>query len=423
MAPVLHREPSRGLSAALLAAVGLLAGSTSLGAEAAKPPPTRPPVRRPVRRPPDALRGELPPGPETPPEKLPAQYHGALGQVYLQHRQWAKAEESFQAAYSKEKEPLRRAQYAYSLAQLLMRKKGYDKAAPLLEEAVEHAPATARTYQTRRYRMTLAALYEKTGQAEKAEAVYQGWLKAAPKGYERTMARRELLRLWQRTARLDAAIARYETTLKDTPGDKEALETLRLIYTSIKPNSQKALAVAQKLAEANPDDRDAAMHLLSALELARKYDEAIALIEKLGDKRPVDRDYLTTRLMYLYIRSGQKDKALGLVEGILKKGPESGELHGRAAGFYSQLGKHAEALAQYQAAAKLAKTTADRERYLLSAAYVARRAKNYEQAEALVRPLLQSKSRYTLGQAKRLLFDLYEEQNKLDKLEITPGKP
>jgi len=303
-----------------------------------------------------------------------------------------------------------------------MRKKELDKALPLIEEAVKNSPPASRTYQTRRYRTTLASLYEKMGQPEKAEALYQEWLKNASIGYERDMARRGLLRLWQRTGKLAAAVAKYEATLEKKPDEKDALEALRLVYTSIKPDPEKALAVAEKLVAVEPRNRDAAMQLLSAYERARKFDKAIELLKELMARYPAEARFLSTRLVFLYIQSGQKDEAKHLAAEMLAKGPETSELHGRAASIYLQLGMIDHTLAQYKAAARLARRDSERERYLLAAAHVARRAKKYKKAEELVSKLLKSQSKAMVTQAKRLLFELYEEQNKLDQLEMAPGK-
>ena len=81
-----------------------------------------------------------------------------------------------------------------------------------------------------------------------------------------------------------------------------------------------------------------------------------------------------------------------------------------------------EALEQYDAAARLAPTAPERERYQLSAAHAARRAKKYGKAEKVVKALMKSRSQPIVAQAKRLLFDLYEEQNKLDQLQVQPEK-
>ena len=420
------RRVERAVAACWLALVLALPAVPVRGA-ALPPPPPRPPVRRPpVRRPTptfSSIRGELPAGPETPAEQLPAQYFGALGQTHLQYKQWSKAEEAYQQAYAKEKDAARRVQYAYNLGRLHMRKKEYEKALPFLKAAADGAPDTSRSYDARYYRTVLAGLLEKMERFKEAEEVYQEWVKKAGEGYQRTMARRELLRFWHRAGKLDAAIAVYEGTLRVKPGDKEALETLRLIYTSIKPDAGKALAVAEKLAEADPDDRDAALYLLSAFERAKKYDKAIALIQRLVDKHPADTKHLSSRLVYLYVQSGQKDKAVAHAKAMLEKGPKTADLHSRAASIYQQLSMVEEALEQYEAAAGLAKRPADRERYLYSAALTARRAKKYEKAEGFAMTLVNSESKLMVRQAKRLLFELYEEQNKLDQLQIAPRKP
>jgi len=413
-------EGPRWMGAALAAAT-LWFVSTVLGA-AAPPPPPAPPRRVPARPArPAILPGELPPGEPTPKEQLPAQYFAGLGQLHMQHKQWPEAEAAYAEAYAREKQPSLRADIAYRLGQLHMRKKELDKALPLLEEAVKSAGSGARSYTARRYRLGLASIYEKQGQPEKAEALYEAWAKGTGSAYEKQMARRELLRLWQRSGKLDAAVARYEATLKEKPNDRETLDILRLIYTSVKPDAQKALALAESTVAAYPDDREAAMHLLSAYERVRNYDKAVPLLQKLMEKYPKESPMLSTRLVFLYIQAGQKDKAAELASGMLAKGPETSELHGRVASIYLQLGKVDEALGQYEAAAKLSKTPTERERYQLSAAHAARRSKEYAKAEGFIKELAKSKSKAIVAQAKRLLFEIYEEQNKLDQLEITPG--
>ena len=368
------------------------------------------------------MHGELPAGPETPPEKLPAQYFAAIGATEIQYQQWSKAEAAFAEAYQREKDAARRAAYAYRLGQLHIRKKALAEAVPLLEEAVKSIKPDARSYEGRRYRSTLAGLYEKLNQPDKVEAVYRDWIASAEPRYERDLARRQLLAFWKRVGKLAQAIQRYEATLAEKPGDKETLAILRLIYTSIQPDPDKALAVAEKLAAADPDDRDAALQLVSAYERAHKYDKAIPLLEKLVEKNPRDASFLSSRLVHLYVQTGQKDKAMAFARSLLEKEPDSPEAHSRVAAIYQRLGLIDDSLAEYEAAARLSKTDAQRERYLLSAAHSARRAKKYDKAEQLAKSLAASKSKLTAAQAKRLLFDLYEEQNKLDQLELAPRK-
>ena len=325
-------------------AATLLFGGKATAAEARAPEPkapepkAAPPVRRPVVRPPVAApMGELPDVPETPAEKLPAQFFAATGQVCLQYAQWTKAEECFREAYGRDKDAGARADYAFSLGQLLVRKKDYDKALPLLEEALKNVPEASRTLLLRRCRLALAALYEKMNQPEKVEALYQEWMKDPSSPMETDMARRELLRYWQRAGKLDAAVAKYEAALKEKADDRQALEMLGLVYSSVKPDPQKALAVAEKLVELQPQDRATAMQLLSAYEQAAQYDKAIALVSKLTERYPDAADTLTFRLAYLYVRSGQKEKAKEFAASMLAKGPEMSQRHGVAAGICSLL--------------------------------------------------------------------------------------
>ena len=368
------------------------------------------------------MGGELPEGPEAPADKLPAQYFAAIGETEIQYQQWSKAESAFAEACKREKDASRRTPYAYRLGQLHMRNKAFDKALPLIEAAVQNQKDDARNYDARRYRMTLATLYERMGKTEKVEAVYQDWLKAASSRYERDLARGQLLGFWKRTGKLDEVVKRYEAAVKEKPDDKDALSTLRLIYTSVKPDPAKALAITEKLAAADPADRDTALHLVSAYERARKYDKAIPLLEQLIAKNPRDAGFLASRLVNLYVQSNQKDKAIAYAKGMLDKEPKSADAHSRVAGIYQRLGLTDDSLAEYEAAAQLSKSGPQRDRYFLSAAHAARHAKKYAKAEELAKKLVASGSKTTAAQAKRLLFDLYEEQNKLDQIELAPRK-
>ncbi len=399
-------------------------GAQALGAAAPRPPlaPPPPAPRPPIVRPPRTVSGQLPEGPETPADKLPAQYFATIGETEIQYRQWAKAEAAFSQACQRETDPARRAPYAYRLGQLHMRKKEYDKALPLIEQAVANIKGAARSYDSRRYRMTLASLYEKVGKPEKVEAVYQDWLATATNRYEKDLARRQLLSFWKRTGKLDEVIKRYETLAAAKPPDSDALATLRLIYTSVKPDPAKALEVTEKLAAANPDDRDTALYLVSAYERTRQYDKAIPLLEQLIAKNPRDASFLATRLVELYVQSDQRDKAVAYARTMLEKQPKNADTHSRVAAIFQRLKLIDDALAEYEAAAGLAATQSQRDRYMLSAAHAARRAKKYAKAEQLAKTLAASTSKLTAAQAKRLLFDLYEEQNKLDQLELAPRK-
>jgi tetratricopeptide (TPR) repeat protein len=408
-------------------APGKTVGPPAAPPKAAIRPAGRPLAVQPRPTPPEGMdvpQGELPPIPERPVEQLPPGYFAGLADVYLLYGQWAKAEEFYQEAYKKEPSAVQRAPYAYRLAQLFMRRKEYDKALPLLEEAIQQPAAGPNTFEVRRYRMALAALYERTGQLPKAEAFYQDWLKAATTSFERDAARRELLRLWQRTGKLANAIEVYEAALKQNPADPEALETLRQIYTTLQPNPEKALAIAEQLAAAKPDDRDASLALLLAYERANQIPKAIDLATKLlKDKKAADTQFLTNRLIYLYIQSGQKDKAAQLADQLLAQEPKTADTLAQVAGLYQMLGRNEDAVTQFEAAARLATQPDAQERYLLSAAQAARRAKQYDKAERWVRQLLKSQVAGVAAQAKRLLFEIYEEQNKLDKLQVGPEKP
>lgn len=402
---------------AVLLGAGMVAAAENPEKAPAAEAPALPGVPPMVRRSVD----ELPTGPETPADQLPPDYFAALGTVYLHYNQWGKAEECFREAYQKEKDASRRGPCAYHLGQLLVRKGEHGKALPLIQEAVQSAQADTRL--SRRYLFTLATLHEKMGQPDKAEATYDDAVAKSAPGYERDLARRALAAFLRRTGKLDATIARNEAILKEKPDDKEAIETLQLIYSSVQPDADKALAMLERLVAADPGNRDTALRLASAYEQARKFDKAIEVVRRLIDKNPGEAGSLTSRLTQLIAQGGKKDEALAYAKGVLAKAPESSDAHLQAAGIYRDLSLVDNAVAEFETAARLAKDDKQRDHCLLSAAQAARLGKRYPKAEELARKLMQSQSKPVATLAKRLLFDIYSEQNKVDQLDVKPEAP
>jgi tetratricopeptide (TPR) repeat protein len=383
-------------------------------APAPRPTPPRPPVVRPT----PLYRDELPEGPETPADQLPASYYAALGQVYLQFHQWTKAEEALLTAYEKEQDPLRRAQAAYDLARLHVRNQAHDKALPLLKEAAALKPGTAQSYATSRFKRALIGLYEKMGKPQEAAALYRQVIEGAATPHERDFARREYFQFCKRVGTLEAEVEKLEAALADEPNDETALRGLQMIYAYIEPNPDKALAISERLVAVTPADRTATLRLAAAYQRGRNYEKAIDLLEKFLAANPDEARYLESQLTHLYVTAGQKDKAVKWAEDLLAKDPDSLATRTRVASLYERLNLADEALAQYEAAVKMATRDSERDRYMLAAAHLARRVKKYDQAEALARQLAKSRSKTTVAQANALLVEIYKDQGKLDQLKI-----
>ena len=305
-----------------------------------------------------------------------------------------------------------------------MAQKKLADALPLLRQAI--AGATSRAV-TSRYRMLVAQIAEQSNDPAAAEAAYREAVAGAQHDFERAAALRKLLLLYKRSGKLDEVVAEREKRVAANPKDVAALDLLVVAYTTVARDRDKALAALTRLAEARPDPATL-RRLAAACQNAGRHKDAIATYQRLLELDPQNHAYYCEQLSQLHAATGDKDAALAWAKKIVAKSPDSLYAATRLARLLVRLGHPQEAVAHYERAAAKATSDAERERTLLACANAARAARLHDKAEAILRALARdSKSADHRAQAKRALFQLYEELNRLDELQIEtkeePKKP
>jgi len=193
-----------------------------------------------------------------------------------------------------------------------------------------------------------ASLYHEMHKPEAALADLDRALKRKPDFEE---ARRLRWAVLIDQEKFDQVIAEMEEQLKRTPGDPVVLLLRAGLYHQMhKPEA--ALADLDRALRRKPDF-DKARHLRWAVLVGqRKFDQVIAEMEDQLKRTPDDQDTLIQMAMFCTVQH-QPKKAITIYSSILAKDPDNvAALDGRANALLG-IGKHAEAIADYNKAMKL----------------------------------------------------------------------
>jgi len=150
---------------------------------------------------------------------------------------------------------------------------------------------------------------------------------------------------------LSAALKDLDEAHRREPGNVAVLLLRASIYQETKEN-EKALADVEKALELRPD-LDMAMRFRAVLLAGEgKFNEAIGQVEELLKAEPEDAD-TRLQLAMLYSADQKFEKAIAIYSQLLEKDPKSwSALRGRGDAWLG-LGKHAEAIADYEKAYKI----------------------------------------------------------------------
>lgn len=230
----------------------------------------------------------------------------------------------------------------------------YDSAAEYMEKAIETNALSNDTH----YQMML-----QLAQIHMSEERYVPALEILDRFMEETRSRKpDHLALkgnaLYRLERFDEAATVLSEAIRASDKPQPSWQQLLMAAYFDQEKPEEAARVAEELMAANPDDKRAAMNLVSIYAQADQYDKAAALLEKLRAKGALDeeRDYRQLYVIYLN-QDGGESKAIdvineGLAKGILK---ENAEVFTALAQSYYFTDRFDEAIEAYRKAAPLAK--------------------------------------------------------------------
>ncbi|HEY3594202.1 MAG TPA: tetratricopeptide repeat protein, partial [Polyangiaceae bacterium] len=162
----------------------------------------------------------------------------------------------------------------------------------------EHGGDASRT-------VSLAALYEETGQVDKALAAYRRALAAGPQTID---VRLKLIHLLQTQGELDQATREYEALIRAAPHNPDYVFELceTLIQRGERP---RALALLSDLERRAAGDEDVLVRLADFYERVDEKDKSIAVLARLSSLAPGDPNHLV-ELGDRFYQQGDKKKAV-----------------------------------------------------------------------------------------------------------------
>jgi tetratricopeptide (TPR) repeat protein len=196
---------------------------------------------------------------------------------------------------------------------------------------------------------TLGALYEETGQVEKALATYRRALAADNKDLATHL---KVVHLLEVRGDLEQAITEYDALIRAAPRNPDFVFQLAEALIS-RGDRKKALARLQELEARSGNDEETLAALVDFYERVDEKDRAMALLQRLAGSASADPEHLV-ELGARYWQDGDKKKALATWLRIKVVVPDRARALAMLGDIYLEHDMPKEALAALSEAAKLA---------------------------------------------------------------------
>jgi tetratricopeptide (TPR) repeat protein len=200
------------------------------------------------------------------------------------------------------------------LAQMRMARRDLKGAEEVLQQAVSNAPRSAQPH------VALGALYLSEGRLPEAEQQFWGALKIDPKNGPALL---KLAAIQLRAGRVDDADRTFRR-LSALP-DKQ-YKPAHAIFLFRTDKRDAAIAEFEKLAKADPSDRDAETRLVSAYMFVNRMADAARVLNASLHRNPKNVDTLLLRSR-MYLQQGKTDAALADLKQAIGYRNESPEAH------------------------------------------------------------------------------------------------
>jgi tetratricopeptide (TPR) repeat protein len=231
----------------------------------------------------------------------------------------------------------------------------------------------------------------------------------------RDLQRREIDLARQDPERKAAMIAEAEAAAEKEPENIATLQRLSEVYANLKPEPAKSLPIQEKLVQLQPKSIEALSRLSSLYQQLRQLDKALETTQKIIELAPKEqKNVYVFQATSLLIQMGKKDEGVKLFEDAIGPDPVGHNVNLLAA-VYEQSGNIEKAEGLLRKSAENPQIQAlEKSALLIRIADLARRRKNYDGAEAILRSVIKDYPGQKDMQnfAKRSLEQLYREQGK-----------
>jgi len=336
-----------------------------------------------------------------------------------------------------------------------MSRQAYDKAVPLLKQALAQAQETGQRQQimtllvealvrTQDYAGAEALLKElgsgATSDEERAfTAVRLAQLYTLQKNYSaaeqalaqvafvgtnqamRAQIQQAQLRIWQsQPGRLSEVTSNLEARVKSDPSDRNSLELLGMIYLKVQRDYAKAKPVYEKMLAADPANPALQNTVITICQETRDYDQARAIYEKYLANHPAEADGIRFQIAALYLQSGKGDDAVDYAKKYLGGTNGTPNQLQLVARIYEQAGRKDDSIRLLQQAESRADTADKRVDLRFQQEDLLARQQKYADAEKALRQILADfgSDPAVKSRANQELFRLYQLQGKTGELSL-----
>jgi predicted Zn-dependent protease len=235
----------------------------------------------------------------------------------------------------------------YQKGMLLMARKDFASALPLLAATAQREPGNAQ------YQNSYAKALWGAGAQEEAIQRFEVAARLAPSA-GLTL---DLAKALDASGQSGPAAQRYQEVLALEPGQQEALEYLGSLYTR-REEHQEAARVFRELSTRRPNDVLVTQYLGQALERSGDLEGAVEAYQRVLSRMPQAAVTRGTLAEALY-KQGRGEDAVTVLRDGLQRDPNAAALHRALGSVLERAGQTAEAAAAYREYARLAPNAAD----------------------------------------------------------------
>jgi tetratricopeptide (TPR) repeat protein len=219
-----------------------------------------------------------------------------------------------------------------TLARLYLTEKNPDKAFSTYQQLLERQPDQSQVV------LEFGRLLEKDDSAAALE-LYQSFIVRNPRA---AAVRQQLAQYFLEQNQLDAALIQLEAIQQQFPDNPKTINQIGLIQMEQKKwiEAESTFRLLLQLGDVQDDNR---YYLSIALSEQEKFAEAIAALEPLNKNSPIYTES-ALQLAYLYKRIHQNDRAILVLQRLLKQGTERKDLYYYLVVFLDDSGEYEQAL-------------------------------------------------------------------------------
>jgi tetratricopeptide (TPR) repeat protein len=362
------------------------------------------------------------PTPTALPANPSAPYLSELAQLNVRFDYLPQAVAAFEGAIEKAETAEEKGRNAFSLAQVLIRLDDFTAATNALGVAAAAIPddtqflCKCRTY--------LAQALIRLGKPQDAEAPLRFVAENSANEWERKHARDQLFSLLVQTGRQDELLQYIQEQSGSDTNSPAVLLQLAAAYSFQTNGQAKALSLYRQVLTQDPTNKEALERALNQHRANGQFKDGLLLVQAAFENAedPKQKTELAQRAATYARMSGDREAGLDWQRQVVELNQDSSASWLQLAEAYSASGKSTDAFSAYGKAIENARDANERDTFSMLLVEAQVRAGQADKAEVTMKRLAQAGATDEIkARSKRMLFNLYESQGRLDEIVFPAG--